>query len=58
MAVPAMLEHGRDARGTRSSRREEKFRNGSTEATHREHGAVPEIFSVHSVVNDRDPACG
>ena len=30
MAVPAMLEHGRDARGTKSSQREKKFGNSST----------------------------
>jgi hypothetical protein len=27
-------------------------------ATHRAHGEVPGIFSVHSVANERDRACG
>jgi len=40
---------------SRSSRRADQgkeFRTEVTEATHREHGEVPEMFFVHSVVSE------
>lgn len=53
--LPRCLDHSRICRKAKHFTR---FHTEVTEAKHREHGEVPEIFSVHSVVDDLDPTWG